>query len=56
MYPLRDKSSNTIIFLHEVEERAGIDAYLRYPYDGILYFLNIDDFHNPYTAVLETVA
>lgn len=55
VYPLQD-SSETIVFLHEVEEKVGIDAYLSYPYDGILYFLNINDFHNPYSSILETVA
>jgi hypothetical protein len=54
VYPVRD--GQNIVFLHEVEERCGMDAYLSYPYDGILYFLNIHDFHNPYSAILETVA
>lgn len=33
-----------------------MDAYLSYPYDGVLYFLNIHEFHNPCWAILDQIA
>ena len=33
-----------------------MDAYLTYPYDGVLYFLNINEFHNPQWAILDQLA
>lgn len=30
-----------------------MDAYLSYPYDGVLYFLNIHEFHNPCWTILD---
>lgn len=33
-----------------------MDAYLSYPYDGVLYFLNIHEFHNPHWAILDQLA
>lgn len=33
-----------------------MDAYLSYPYDGVLYFLNINEFHNPQWAILDQLS
>lgn len=33
-----------------------MDAYLSYPYDGVLYFLNINEFHNPQWAIIDQLA
>lgn len=33
-----------------------MDAYLSYPYDGVLYFLNIHEFHNPHWTILDQLA
>lgn len=51
VYPKIYKHKN-VVFLHEVEERYGMDAYFSYPFDGVLYFLNISDFHNPQFAII----
>jgi len=33
-----------------------MDAYFSYPFDGVLYFLNISDYHNPQFAIIEQLA
>ena len=33
-----------------------MDAYLSYPFDGVLYFLNINEFHNPHWAILDQLS
>ena len=45
-----------MIYLHEIEERYGMDAYLSYPFDGVLYFLNINEYHNPTWAILDQLS
>jgi hypothetical protein len=45
-----------VVFFHEVKERIGMDAYFSYPFDAILYFLNINDYHNPQYAIIEQLA
>jgi hypothetical protein len=52
VYPLIT-NKKYLVYLHEVEEREGMDAYFSYPFDGVLYFLNISDFHNPRFAILD---
>lgn len=51
VYPKTYNQQNTVFF-HEVKERFGMDAYFSYPFDGILYFLNIHDYHNPQYAII----
>ena len=33
-----------------------MDAYFSYPFDGVLYFLNINDYHNPQFSIIEQLA
>jgi len=41
------------VFLHEVEEREGMDAYFRYPFNALFFFVRIGDFHNSSKNLLE---
>ena len=33
-----------------------MDAYWSYPYDGVLYFVNINEFHNPHWGILDQLS
>lgn len=33
-----------------------MDAYFSYPFDAVLYFLNINDYHNPQYSIIEQLA
>lgn len=33
-----------------------MDAYLSYPYDGVLFFLNINEYHNPQWSIVDQLA
>ena len=33
-----------------------MDAYLSYPFDGVLYFLNIHEYHNPHWGILDQLS
>ncbi len=45
-----------IVYLHEIEEKVGVDVYLNNSYDGILFFVKIDDFHNTSRNVVDSLA
>lgn len=45
-----------MVYLHEIEERVGVDVYLKGGFDGILFFAKIEDFHNTSKNVLESLA
>lgn len=51
IYP-RIHTQNKVVYFHEVEERFGMDAYFSYPFDAVLYFLNINDYHNPQFSII----
>ena len=33
-----------------------MEAYLTYPFDGVLYFLDINEFHNPHWGILDQLS
>ena len=39
-----------------MEEKVGVDVYLNNSYDGILFFVKIDDFHNTRRNVVDSLA
>lgn len=40
------------VFFHEIEEREGMEVYLKYSFDAILFFVRIDAFHNTANKIL----
>ncbi len=49
----QEKTIKKTVFLHEIEEREGMDAYFRYPFDALLFFVRIGDFHNSSKNLLQ---
>lgn len=43
------------VFYHEIEEREGMEVYLKYSFDAILFFVRIDAFHNTARKMLECI-
>lgn len=44
-----------MVYLHEIEDKLGVDVYLKFPFDALLFFVRIDDFHNTSRNVLEAM-
>lgn len=45
-----------MLYLQEVEDREGGEVYLRGGFDGVLFFVKIDHFHNTARNVLESLS
>lgn len=43
------------VFFHEIEEREGMEVYLKYSFDAILFFVRIDAFHNTASKILDCI-
>lgn len=52
----REQKLASVVYLQEVEEREGGEVYLRGGFDGVLFFVKIDHFHNTVRNVLESLA
>lgn len=44
-----------MVYLHEIEDKLGVDVYLKFPFDALLFFVRIDDFHNTSRNILEAM-
>ena len=42
-----------MVFLHEVEEREGVEVYYKYPFEGVLFFVRGADCTSPNSRILE---
>ena len=49
----QEKKIKKTVFLHEIEEREGMDAYFKYPFNALLFFVRIGDFHNSSKNLLQ---
>jgi hypothetical protein len=51
----REGEGEVVVFLHEVEELEDVEVYLKYPFDAILFFVQIDQFHNTARNILDAL-
>lgn len=51
-----ERKLGCVVYLQEVEERECGEVYLRGGFDGVLFFVKIDHFHNTARNVLESLA